>query len=97
MRTKLGIIIWQHAVKAIYRRYIKNKKIIHIIEQADQQEGGEGGESKGENPRARMRNTPGPGTTSIADGFYGRLISESIFSTESMRHAFRRIIHNIYS
>ena len=38
---KLGIMVWRHAVKAIYRRYIKDKSIIDIIDNADTTDGAE--------------------------------------------------------
>jgi hypothetical protein len=73
MGTKLGIIIWRHAVKAIYRRYIKNKKIMDIMKQVDQHEGQKEDEQKKENAKHAQFEYG----KQIADGFYGRLISES--------------------
>ena len=35
----MGILSWRYSVKAIYRRYIKNKAIIDIIQHADTAEG----------------------------------------------------------
>jgi hypothetical protein len=74
-------MVWRHAVKAIYRRYIKDKKIMDIMKQADQHEG----QKKNEQKKKNAEHAQFGHGKQIADGFYRRLISEFINNTKLMQ------------
>ncbi|KAK4170629.1 hypothetical protein QBC36DRAFT_226075, partial [Triangularia setosa] len=90
MGEKLGIMVWRHAVKAIYRRYIKDKSIIDIIDHADTTDGG--GEPDDHNSGAGdpFHGQSGHGA-GVGEGIYGRSVGESLYSTEARRLGFRRV------
>jgi hypothetical protein len=94
MGEKLGIMIWRHAVKAIYRRYIRDIYIMDIIERADRQ--GEGGEEEesGVVAMASKENIVAKQfghKVHMGESIYGRAITESLHSTEAMRLGYRRV------
>jgi superfamily II DNA helicase RecQ len=84
MGTKLSVMVWRHAVKAIYRRYIQDKTIVEIMHQTDKDQDEE--ENKNDPMAAGFGHGP-----KLGENIYGRLISESMSSTETGRHLFRRI------
>lgn len=87
MGERLTIMVWRHAVKAIYRRYIKDKSIIDIMDNADTTDGGEEDVSGAGDPfHGQSGHSAGTG-----EGIYGRSIDESLFSTEARRLGFRRV------
>ena len=92
MGEKLSILSWRHSVKAIYRRYIKNKAIMDIIQHADTAEGEdeEGQDLAGRPVGDAFHGQSGHGAR-IGEGIYGRSMDESLFSTEARRIGFRRV------
>lgn len=90
MGEKLTIMVWRHAVKAIYRRYIKDKQVIEIMEAGDTIDGGDGDDKDDKGVGDAFHNQSGHGA-SIGDAIYGRSIDESLYSTEARRLGFRRV------
>jgi hypothetical protein len=93
MGERLGIMSWRHSVKAIYRRYIRNKGVIDMMNNADTAEGVEeeydgAGQAVGDT----FHGQSGHGAR-IGEGIYGRSMEESLFSTEARRIGFRQVSH----
>jgi hypothetical protein len=92
MGEALGILSWRHSVKAIYRRYIKNKAIMDMIQHADT---AEGEDEEGQDLARRLVGDPFHGQSGygarIGEGIYERSMDESLFSTEARRIGFRRV------
>jgi hypothetical protein len=87
MGEKLTIMTWRHAVKAIYRRHIKDKSIIDIMDNADTADGGE----EDVNGTGDAFHGQSGHAAGIGEGIYGRSIDESLYSTEARRLGFRRV------
>ncbi|KAL8300987.1 hypothetical protein RB593_003818 [Gaeumannomyces tritici] len=81
---KIGLMTWRHSVKAIYRRFIRDKGLVDMLENADEAEG-EKGAPLDEAFHAQSGHSRGMG-----EQVYGRTLEEHLSSTEARRIAFRK-------
>tara|TARA_R110002003_G_scaffold3363_1_gene25211 strand:- start:1303 stop:1683 length:381 start_codon:yes stop_codon:yes gene_type:complete len=79
--VKLNIMAWRHSSKAIYRKYINDKAVIKAVVEGDEDEDGEDDAFDIQTGHS----------SKIRGTIYGRLITESPFSTEAQRVALRRV------
>jgi hypothetical protein len=88
MGERLGIMSWRHSAKAIYRRYIRSRAVIDIVNNADTAEG----EDEDRDGAGRAVGDPFHGQSGhgarIGEGIYRRSTDESLFSTEAQRIGF---------
>lgn len=84
MGIKVTILGWRHSTKAIYRRYVDSRTAVQTFMQADEEQ-----DNRQEDDDAADLQQ---GHSSQVGGMiYGRAITESMFSSESKRAAFRRV------
>ena len=92
MGEKLGIMSWRHGVKAIYRRYIRSKPVIEILNNTDTAEGeDEEGQDMAGRPVGEAFHAQSGHGARIGEGIYRRSTDEALFSTKARRIGFRRV------
>jgi superfamily II DNA helicase RecQ len=82
MGAKFGISVWRNSVIAAFRKYIDNKTVVKTLLE---------GEGDGEHEEDKPSDLQAGHGSKVANGFYGRPIFESAFSTESGRAAMREV------
>jgi superfamily II DNA/RNA helicase len=82
MGMKLNISTWRHSNKAIIRIYISNKTAVKALMWADEDD-----ESNNEDEPFDLQANH---TSKVAGAIYGRLNTESLFSSEAKRAEFRQ-------
>jgi superfamily II DNA helicase RecQ len=84
---KLSILSWRHAAKAIYRRYIRDRDVLQLVERTDMEQDEESSRPGGREAADHQ----GGHTGQIGEMIYGRSVGEALDSTEAKRIGFRRV------
>jgi hypothetical protein len=79
--VKLNIMAWRHSGKAIYRKYINDKVVIKAVVEGDEDEDGEDDAFDIQTGHS----------SKVGGTVYGRLITESLFSTKAQQAALRQV------
>jgi hypothetical protein len=83
MGEKLGIIVWRHASKAIYQRYINDKVINKIVEGGNREKG------YGSDEADKAFDIQTGHRSQVVEAIYRRPINKSLYSTEARSAGFR--------